>query len=111
MVGHHFLLGQISGLIEVGQGLVSDVGSHPVASDGSLGRHGEGWWSMIKRKVFGLIVSRGLSFRLRWRLMKGTNDIYSDTVSYLSRRGALSNLVIYGFTRVKPEDSTEHSSL
>ena len=66
---------------------------------------------MIKRKVSGLIVSRSLSFKLRWRLMKGTNDTYSDTVGYLSRRGSQSKLVIYGFTTVMPEDSTEHSSL
>ena len=57
-VGHVFLLRQVSGLNEIGQGLVGDVGPHPVASDGSLGRHGEGWWSMIKRKVSGLIISR-----------------------------------------------------
>ena len=38
--------------------------------------------------------------------MKGTNDIYSGTVGYLSRRGIQSKLVIYGFTTVKPEDST-----
>ena len=66
---------------------------------------------MIKRKVSGLIVSRSLSFKLKWRLMKGTNDIYSDTVGYLSRRGIQSKLVIYGFTTVKQEDSTEHDSL
>ena len=66
---------------------------------------------MIKRKVSGLIVSRNLSFKLRWQLMKGTNDIYSDTVGYLSCRGIQSKLVIYGFTTVKPEDSTEHGSL
>ena len=66
---------------------------------------------MIRRKVSGLIVSRNISFKLRWRLMKGTNDIYSDTVGYLSRRGIQSKLVIYGFTTVKPEVSTEHGSL
>ena len=66
---------------------------------------------MIKRKVSGLIVSRIPSFKLRWRLMKGTNDIYSGTVGYLSRRGIQIKLVIYGLTTVKPEDSTEHGSL
>ena len=49
-VGHHFLPGQISGLNKVGQGVISDVGSHPVASDGSLGRHGDDWWFYDKEK-------------------------------------------------------------
>ena len=40
--------------------------------------------------------------------MKGTNDIYSGTVGYLSHRGIQSKLVIYGLTTVKPEDSTKH---
>ena len=43
--------------------------------------------------------------------MKGTNDIHSDTVGCLNRRGIQSKLVIYGVTTVKPEDSTEHGSL
>ena len=43
--------------------------------------------------------------------MKGTNDIYSDTVGYLNRRGIQNKLVICGFTTVKPEDSTEHGFL
>ena len=51
------------------------------------------------------------SSKLRWRLMKGTNDIHSGTVGYLSRRGIQNKLVIYGFATVKPEDSTEHGSL
>ena len=66
---------------------------------------------MIKRKVSGLIVSRSLSFKLRWRLMKGTNDIYSGTVGYLSRRGIQNKLVIYGLTTVKPEGSMKHGFL
>ena len=51
------------------------------------------------------------SSKLRWRLMKGTNDIYSGTVGYLSRRGIQIKLVIYGLTTVKPEDSTKHGFL
>ena len=48
------------------------------------------------------------SSKLRWRLMKGTNGIYSGTVGYLSRRGIQIKLVIYGLTAVKPEDSMKH---
>ena len=51
------------------------------------------------------------SSKLRWRLMKGTNDIYSGIVGYLSHRGIQSKLVIYGLTTVKPEDSTKHGFL
>ena len=32
--------------------------------------------------------------------MKGTNDIYSDTVGYLSRRGIQNKLVIYGLLQL-----------
>ena len=32
--------------------------------------------------------------------MKGTNDIYSDTVGYLSRRGIQNKLVIYGLPQL-----------
>ena len=43
--------------------------------------------------------------------MKGTNDIYSDTVGYLSRRGIQNKLIIYGLITAKPEDSTKHGFL
>ena len=32
--------------------------------------------------------------------MKGTNDMYSDTVGYLSRRGIQNKLVIYGLPQL-----------
>jgi len=51
------------------------------------------------------------SSKLRWRLMKGTNGIYSGTVGYLSRRGIQNKLIIYGLITAKPEDSTKHGSL
>ena len=51
------------------------------------------------------------SSKLRWRLMKGTNDIYSGTVGYLSRRGIQNKLIIYGLITAKPEDSTKHGFL
>ena len=51
------------------------------------------------------------SSKLRWRLMKGTNDIYSGTVGYLSRRGIQNKLIIYGLITVKPEESTKHGFL
>ena len=51
------------------------------------------------------------SSKLRWRLMKGTNGIYSGTVGYLSRRGIQNKLIVYGLITVKPEDSTKHGFL
>ena len=35
--------------------------------------------------------------------MKGTNDIYSGTVGYLSHRGIQNKLIIYGLITAKPE--------
>ena len=43
--------------------------------------------------------------------MKGTNDIYSGTVGYLSRRGIQNKLMIYGLITVNPEESTKHGFL